>query len=324
MERGGQLLVTIAPSHDPLAEVWGVLYRIPRRVFEHANNEPSLLDSIHAAAPASSLFEPIQVVVRERYRDRDIMVTTYAATEKLRQCLVRVSREAGSADLVFLERVAATARKQRLPDGYVDTYMPSAVAPAASIAPMLKLRVEKDTDPLPVWPRQGDTLSTLPITSTLPKSLVSVPSSSAVNPWLTVLAAYLLLVLLAVLTCVILQAGGFGNSLLTKSFSPLNVPWLVLVYGLLGGCIGCLVALGRIRTYNPPVFIILTWFARPYIGLLLAALLYQILNSGLFSLPGNPEQRMNWFLFFAGLAGLIVVSVSSKRIEEGENQGSAI
>src|SRR6266702_3626054 len=83
-----QLQVTIAPSSDPQAEVWGVLYRIPRRLVERTANTPSPLDTIHLAASPLNLFEPIQVVVRERYRDRDIMVTTYLATEAVRQRLL--------------------------------------------------------------------------------------------------------------------------------------------------------------------------------------------------------------------------------------------
>jgi hypothetical protein len=298
----GQLQVTIAPSSDLQAEVWGVLYRIPRRLLERTANESSLLDTVHLAASPLNLFEPTQVVVRERYRDRDITVTTYLATEAVRQHLVRISREPGSDDILFVQRVAATARKQRLPDTYVETYMSPTPSPALSVAPLSQPPSqppdERDTDHLPVWRDQNNRLSTMP------KMLrVSVPTST-VNPWLTAFAVYLMLVLLSVLTLAILQAGGFANSVLTATFMPLDVPWLVLVYGLLGGCISSLIGLGRVRTYNPPAFLILTWFTRPYIGLVLAMLTYLLLNSGLFSLAGSPQQRTIWFLLFGCLAGM--------------------
>jgi hypothetical protein len=159
-----------------------------------------------------------------------------------------------------------------------------------------RLHHEKDTDPLPAWREQGDALSRRMVR-------VSVPVSS-VNPWLAAFAVYLLLLLLAVLTFAVLQAGGLAHSFLTTSFTPLGVPWLVLVYGLLGGCVSCLIGLGRVRMYNPPVFIVLTWFTRPYIGLVLAMFVYLLLNSGLFSLVGSPEQRTTWFLLSGGLAGM--------------------
>jgi hypothetical protein len=299
-ESVGQLLATIVPSNDPQAEVWGVLYRIPRRVIERTGNQPSLLDVAHTASSSSALFEATQVTVRERYRDRDIVVTTYVAADHLRQRLKRASTEPGSDDTLLIQRVAATARKQRLPDSYVDTYMLPVAPPSVSLTPLSEERSERerDTESLPAWRQQN---TSLPM---LPKMVrVSVPTTT-VNPWLTVFAVYLMLILLGVLTFAVLQAGGFGNSVLTKTFTPLGVPWLVLVYGLLGGCISCLICLGRVRMYNPPVFIVVTWFTRPYIGLVLAMLTYLLLNSGLFSLAGSPEQRTVWFLLFGGLAGM--------------------
>jgi hypothetical protein len=176
--------------------------------------------------------------------------------------------------------------------------MPPTPSPTLSVAPLSQPPDERDTDHLPIWRDQNNRLPTMP------KMLhVSVPTS-AVNPWLTAFAVYLMLVLLAVLTLAILQAGGFANSVLTTTFMPLDVPWLVLVYGLLGGCMSSLIGLGRVRTYNPPAFLILTWFARPYIGLVLAMFAYLLLNSGLFSLAGSPQQHTIWFLLFGGLAGM--------------------
>jgi hypothetical protein len=296
--RGGQLLATIVPSSNPQAEVWGVLYRIPRRLNERIASAPSLLDTVHSAATPLALYEAAQVVVRERYRDRDITVTAYIATEYLRQRLVRVSRASGSDDALFMQRMLATARKQRLPENYVEASMPEATPVPANALSLNKRLDEQATDPLPAWREQTNSLPVLP------KMLsVSVPASQA-NPWLTAFAAYLLLVLLAVLLFAILQAGGLGHFVLTQTFMPLGVPWLVSVYGLLGGCLSCLIGLGRVRMYNPPAFLVLTWFTRPYIGLILAMLTYLLLNSGLFSLAGSPEQHMTWFLLTGALAGM--------------------
>lgn len=49
--RGGQGVASILPSRKREAEVWGVLYRVPRRLTAQLDNEPALLDKIHSAAP---------------------------------------------------------------------------------------------------------------------------------------------------------------------------------------------------------------------------------------------------------------------------------
>jgi cation transport regulator ChaC len=297
-ENAGQLLTAIVPSSDPQAEVWGVLYRIPRRVTERASNQSSLLDVAHTTTLPANLFESAQVVVRERYRDREISVTAYVATDQFRQHLTRASTEPGSEDALLIQRVAATARKQRLPDSYVDTYMLPVAPTSVSLEPPGEEPAEKDTESLPTWHQQSGNLPMLP-----QMVRVAVPAT-AINPWLTAFAIYLMFVLLGVLTFAVLQASGFGNTVLVKTFAPLGVPWLVLVYGLLGGCMSCLIFLGRMRMYNPPVFIVVIWFTRPYIGLVLAMLVYLLLNSGLFTLASNPEQRMVWFLLSGVLAGM--------------------
>ena len=74
--RSGGVVATILPSRQRGAEVWGVLYRVPRRFVERAEEELSLLDVVHSATPPNGLFERLQVVVHEAYRSRDILCIT--------------------------------------------------------------------------------------------------------------------------------------------------------------------------------------------------------------------------------------------------------
>ena len=83
---------------------------------------------------------------------------------------------------------------------------------------------------------------------------------------------------------------------------PLGIPWLVLLYGLLGGCVSCIVMLGRQHTTDLPGFVVVTWFARPFIGAILAALAYLALNSGILVLTGSV--RNDLFSLVGALAGL--------------------
>jgi hypothetical protein len=63
-------------------------------------------------------------------------------------------------------------------------------------------------------------------------------------------------------------------------------------------------ALGRSVKPAPPGFVILTWFTRPYLGAVLAALAYLVLSSGLFALSIAPEQRYATFSVVGAVAGL--------------------
>ncbi len=51
-------------------------------------------------------------------------------------------------------------------------------------------------------------------------------------------------------------------------------------------------------------FVAMTWFARPYLGAILAALAYFILNSGLFLLSIEPSQRYATYAVIGVIAGL--------------------
>src|SRR5205823_14031774 len=100
------------------------------------------------------------------------------------------------------------------------------------------------------------------------------------NGWLLALALYLVALLMATLTLTVMQALGFWNQIFTTSFTPLGAPWYVLIYGLLGGCISCMMTIGRRSSSTLPGFVIVTWFTRPYLGALLAALAYLVSSSG--------------------------------------------
>lgn len=112
--------------------------------------------------------------------------------------------------------------------------------------------------------------------------------------------------LLVSLTFAILQGLGLGHNLVTNRFAPLGVPWLVLMYGLLGGCVSCIVTLGRFRSDSPPIFIIISWFTRPFVGAILAILAYLFLTCGLFSFGGitsSSGDHMALFLLAGAFAG---------------------
>jgi cation transport regulator ChaC len=299
---GGRVIATLVPGSDPESEVWGVLYRIPRRLHEHAGGEPSLLDSAHSAASPQNLFRPVKAIVRETFRDREVTCITYIATDATRQRLRPFSGTQGGSSARFMQQLAAIARKQRLPDRYVSKYAPRS-APVTAIAPArefvtTKTRVEQNTEPIPIFKEPKTEETPRPVAKKIPA--LAVPQS----PWLVAFAAYLLFVLLVVLIFAVLQGSGFASSLLTTSFAPLGVPWPVLVYGLLGGCMSSIITLARSRPFNPPVFVIITWFARPYIGVVLALFVYLLLTSGLFTVSTTNPGQNALFLLAGALAGL--------------------
>jgi cation transport regulator ChaC len=294
----GRAIATLVPGSNPEAEVWGVLYRIPRRLHEHAEGEPSLLDSAHAAASPQNLFRPVKAIVRETFRDRDVTCITYIATDTTRQRLRPFSGTQHGSSAQFAQQLATIARKQKLPQHYVSKYIPrptpvSPVAPAREFV-TTKTRVEQNTEPIPVF-KEAET--------PLPAAR-KVPALAPQSSWLIVFAAYLLFVLLIVLTFAVLQGLGFASSLLTASFAPLEVPWQVMIYGLLGGCMSSIISLARSRPFNPPIFVIIIWFARPYIGVALAIFAYLLLTSGIFVINTVDAGQNALFLLAGALAGL--------------------
>ncbi|GCF06640.1 gamma-glutamylcyclotransferase family protein [Dictyobacter arantiisoli] len=346
----GPAIIAIRPDEEPDAEVWGVLYRIPQRLAEPNGGDPSLLDTIHAAILPQKFFEGVQVVVYETYREREITSVTYVATDLAYQQLQFTQAEQGG-DEAFMQRLAAIARKQKLPASYIDRLcgtrdrLPDEPLPDEQILgqrttrtstphrsleestlPMSPyashsshvsevrghttislshpgassaLHSELDTEPLPATFKER----LLPSTDFVPKSVLP---SSASHPsrWLMAFALYLVILLLLALTFAIAQGIGFGDGVFNHNFTPLGVPWLVLMYGLLGGCISSIVTLGRLRLEVPPTFVIITWFTRPFIGVTLALLSYVLLTSGIFSWNEAISRHATFFSLAGALAGM--------------------
>jgi hypothetical protein len=132
----------------------------------------------------------------------------------------------------------------------------------------------------------------------------SVPYPSGIERWLMVFALYVSLLLLGALVLAIFQGMGFWPNVFTKNFTPPGIPWYVLLYGLLGGCASCVISLNRPASGYPPAFVVLTWFARPFLGAILGAFASLLLNSGAVVLSAQPAQHFALSAVISGLAGL--------------------
>jgi AIG2-like family len=308
--RSGGVVATILPSRQHGAEVWGVLYRVPRRFAERSEEELSLIDAVHSATPPNGLFERLQVVVYEAYRSRDILCITYIASATARNHYHLLPRNKQVPEPSYVERLLASARKQKLPGGYLDELAELVSLPSAddeeetrhvstqetSIPPTPPTPPERNTEPLPTV--GNDTKAQFPLTAAQ-----EVVSRSTNTVGLVIYAVYLLLVVLAVFALAILQGLGFGSAYLTTSFTPLGIPWFMLIYGLLGGCLSCMIALGRRQAITVPDFVLITWFSRPLMGSLLAALAYLLLNSGILVFGGTVAQHAMLYSLVAVLTG---------------------
>ncbi len=305
----GPTIVAIVASSQSAAEVWGTLYRIPRRLTEPVDDGPSLLDTIHAAIEPQNFFKAMQVIVHEPYRDLSCL--TYVATDIARQQLQLVPATQWQGDTALIQRLVAIARKYKLPDSYVQQYATSVGTQTVQIAsPSLLANMrsdresalapvpEQDTEPLPAFAEH-----ILSVTQSVPKSPSSALIVRSANRWLLIFASYLALLLLTVLVFAVLQGLGLGNGVLTNHFTPLGVPWLVMMYGLLGGCISSIVTLGRFRADDLPLFLVVTWFTRPFVGAVLAILAFLLLTSGLFAFGDDTGRHMPFFLLVGALAG---------------------
>jgi cation transport regulator ChaC len=346
----GSTIVAIESSSEPGAEVWGVLYRIPRSLSEPGGAEPSLLDTIHAAITPQKFFEGVQVVVHEIHHDRDVTSTVYVATETAHEQLKLASADQWTGDSSFSQRLATIAQNQKLPTSYILQYpttdrkneenltppqaysdmghdnktMPplssnSAIGqydvlssshshlgepmldpPAENATTFTPELDEHNTEPLPTF---GEHMYLT--TKSVQNSFVS-QANAYPQRWLTIFSLYLVGLLFVSLLFAVLQGLGVGHTLVTGEVALLGVPWLVLMYGLLGGCVSCIVTLGRFRTDGPPVFIIISWFTRPFVGAILAILAYLLLTCGMFSFGENMSNignHMALFLLTGALAG---------------------
>jgi len=132
----------------------------------------------------------------------------------------------------------------------------------------------------------------------------SVSYPAGIERWLMAFGLYISLVLLAVLVLAIFQGLNFWPDVFNNAFTPLGIPWYVLLYGLLGGCVSCVISLNRPAPSYPPTFVVLTWFVRPLIGATLGAFAYLLLNSGAILLSAQPTQHFALCSVVSGLAGL--------------------
>ena len=298
----GQFLSTIVPAAQSGAEVWGVLYRVPRRVTVRDDKRFSLLDSVHSAGTPSSLFAPVSVLVRETYHEREISCGTYAFTAIARQQLHLLTPEQADTMTLLVQRIATLARKQKLPSQYLN--IPARPASAAAQIEVqdrrrnvaIPLPREQDTDPLPIMKGRNASSGSSPVVQPLAIS----PFSS----WFVALAVYQILLLLLILAFAVLQGMGFAQRVLTLNVQLLGVPWLLLIYGMLGGTVSSILALGRVRRIHPPLFVVILWFVRPFIGGVLALFAYLFLNSGLFTLTNATVGHTTLFPLIGALAGL--------------------
>ena len=279
----GRIVATIQPDHEYGAAVWGVLYRIPRRLIESPGDEPPLLDKIHSVP----YFESLDVVVYEPYRERELACITYIASALALQQFHLLPPEQQGIDAWYAKHLLQSARQHKLPGEYLQELL----IRTASEREMRPTPQEQNTEPLAVVMDKMDAQS-------LTKTMSGSPSVAQRNRWSMAFAVYLLVLLLAALSLAVIQE---VSTIFTAHFAPLGVPWIVLLYGLLGGCISCIVMLGRQRAANPLAFVVMAWFARPFIGAILAALAYLLLNSGIFALPGSAGHAL--FSLIAALAG---------------------
>jgi hypothetical protein len=292
-----------APEEMAEAEIWGVLYRVPRRLTRAEAGEVALLDKVHGAGS----FVPLEVRVREPYRQREISCLTYVASQETRRRVEQLPLGARSPQPAYLKRLLQIARHQKLPVSYLDTLerlLPENISGTVPTTPP-----EHDTEPLPAVlsgkqpPRleppdfPGAEADARPV----PRR---VPSQLRAERHLMVFALYLTGLVVCTLVLAVFQGLAFWPEVFNNAFTPLGVPWYVLLYGLLGGCISCVISLNRLPLGEVPGFVVLTWFLRPFLGAMLGAFAYLLLNSGAILLSSQPAQHFALCSIVGALAGL--------------------
>lgn len=291
--QNGQMALSLARDSSPDSGVWGVLYRVSHKLAEQHGSEASMLDKAHAA----HLFSAVPVVAQEMYHRRAVQCVTYILSETIDNDFVFPAPRDAQFDRSYARRLLAVARQQHLPEAYVQALATLIEQDAEEPAASATRRVEQNTEPLPVL----DSSVLPPHVPVLARSASQMPASRG---WLLALSLYLVGILMAALALAVVQTLGYWSQLFTTSFAPLGAPWYVLLYGLLGGCISCIMALGRLNRPTSPGFVILTWFARPFLGVVLAALAYLVLSSGLFIISIVPAQRYAIYSVIGAIAGL--------------------
>ena len=154
---------------------------------------------------------------------------------------------------------------------------------------------EQHTDSLPAF--KDRLLSSTQVTQ-------RVTTQTRSQRWLIAFSLYLAALVLTLLLLAVVQGLGVARGTLAGGFTPLGVPWQVLIYGLLGGCISCIVSLSTVRASDPPLFIMITWFTRPFVGSILAIFSYILLTSGLFIFSESVHPHPGFFWLAGILASL--------------------
>src|SRR5258707_2966111 len=114
--RSGQVLASLHEARDqPGAEVWGILYRVPRRYTRGDAGEMPLLDKVHIA----ETFVPLEAQVREPYRQREVACITYVASAITRQQVQQMPQENRQPEPDYFKRLLQVARRQKLPATYL-------------------------------------------------------------------------------------------------------------------------------------------------------------------------------------------------------------
>ncbi len=293
-ELAAAAIATIVSSSKPGAEVWGVLYRIPLHLVESPGSELAHLDKIHDAMPPRGLFERISVVVHEPQREREIACITYIASVAARNLFHPRPFERQAAEEAYVQQLLEVAKKQKLPVSYLQRL--AEITPPLPAIAQSPVPPEQDTEPLPVVRTpQNNTLPSTPPSRKMPPSFG--------DRGIITFAVYIVLSLLLVFTLATLQALGAGGYLFPATFTPLGIPWFVAVYGYIGSCLSCSVRLARQHKIYPPAYVVIIWFTRPFIGVILAVTGYLLLNSGLFVLSGAAEQHKMLYSLLAVLFG---------------------
>lgn len=309
--------ITLLPDQSAHSEVWGFLYRVPRRVVQSNNEQPALLHSIHHAHKTHALYQTEEVLAHETLRGRDIPCVTYILTANAQHQLYALSSSHYEQNET-VQALASIAKEKRFPQQYIQTWStpptalthfipptPSAlpILPAPHSAPasfpsrpshsQLAQKARKETlvapvSEVPQTPQMPQEQNTEPLLllkeqqRTQLKDDVGRRAPARTETPMLIVATYQLLLLLGALALLVLQGiNVLDTPVLT--FQAAAIPWLVLVYGLIGGSISGIVTLAhRHRQYQGPILSVI-WLVRPFIGSVCALLAYLLLNSNLLS-----------------------------------------
>ncbi|HET8841736.1 MAG TPA: gamma-glutamylcyclotransferase [Ktedonobacteraceae bacterium] len=303
--RSGQVQASLKASPGELgAEVWGVLYRVPRRFARMEKGETPLLDRVHS----SDTFIPLEIQVCETYRQREVTCITYVSSEETQQRVYQLPAARRMPEPGYLKRLLTAARKQKLPASYLRT-LEDLANPALPVATLPVTPPEQNTEPLPTFgteaqmPEGAEKIALPAVRVGLEANLWETPYPIYLRRWLMVFAVYVCLLLVVALALLISQGAGFEDKFFRETFTPPGISWYVFLYGLLGGCISCIMRLGFPLRVHPPTFVVFTWFLRPFIGAFLGALAYLILNSGILVVSSQATQHFALCAVVCTLAG---------------------